>query len=235
MKIGILETGEPPEALREHGSYPNMFMQLLGGHGFEFQTYPVLHLQFPASVFDCDGWLITGSRFGVYEDHAFIPPLEDFIKTAMAAGLPMVGICFGHQIMAQALGGHVAKFSGGWVAGPTDYAFDDQTLTLNAWHQDQVLTPPPGARTLASNPGCAHAALAYGDNGLSIQAHPEYGDEFIAGLIEHRGRGVLPPDLLAQAGAALGAGRRDSAQIGTRIADFLKTTHARRATLRSPA
>jgi GMP synthase-like glutamine amidotransferase len=235
MKIGILETGEAPEALRDQGSYPSMFMRLLGGHGFTFESYPVLHMRFPASVVECDGWLITGSRFGVYEDHAFIPPLEDFIRKAMAEGVGVVGICFGHQIMAQALGGNVAKFPGGWVAGPTEYTFEDETLTLNAWHQDQVLTPPPAARTLASNAGCAYAALAYGENGLSIQAHPEYDDTFIAGLIEHRGRGVVPADLLTKAQSALGQGQRDSARIGERIAEFLKTTHARRASLRSPA
>jgi len=231
MKIGILETGEAPEALRDQGSYPAMFMRLLDGHGFDFATYSVLHMDFPASVRDCDGWLITGSRHGVYEDHAFIAPLEALIRDAMAAGLPVVGICFGHQIMAQAMGGHVAKFPGGWVAGPTRYDFDEGTLTLNAWHQDQVLTPPPGARTLASNAGCAHAALAYGDLGFSVQAHPEYDDRFIRGLVEHRARGVLPPDLLARTEAALGQGPRDGATIGARIARFFKSAHARHAQL----
>ena len=228
MKIGILETGEAPEALRDQGSYPRMFMRLLDGHGFDFATFSVLNMQFPSSVHDCDGWLITGSRHGVYENHAFIPPLERLIREAMAEGLPVVGICFGHQIMAQAMGGHVAKFPGGWVAGPTRYDFDDATLTLNAWHQDQVLTPPPGARVLASNPGCAYAALAYGDTGLSVQAHPEYDDTFIAGLIEHRGRGVLPGDLLAAAKDALGHGPRDGATIGARIARFFTSAHTRR-------
>lgn len=235
MKIGILETGEPPEALRAQGNYPSMFMRLLDGHGFEFESYAVLHMQFPASVHACDGWLITGSRHGVYEDHPFIAPLEAFIRSAMAAGVPVVGICFGHQIMAQAMGGHVAKFPGGWVAGPTAYEFDEGLLTLNAWHQDQVLTPPPGAQTLASNAGCAHAALAYGQTGFSVQAHPEYDDTFIAGLIEHRGRGVLPADLLASAADALGHGHRDSAALGARIARFFETAHSRHAPQRAGA
>ncbi|MEM8698769.1 MAG: type 1 glutamine amidotransferase, partial [Pseudomonadota bacterium] len=102
--IGILETGRLPDALLpRHGSYPDMFMRLLRGHGFAFQSWPVLDGDFPPGVASCDGWLITGSRHGAYEGHAWIPPLEAFIREAVSAEIPMVGICFGHQIMAQAL------------------------------------------------------------------------------------------------------------------------------------
>jgi GMP synthase-like glutamine amidotransferase len=84
-------------------------------------------MDFPKDIHDCDGWLITGSRFGAYEDHPFIPPLEDFIRAAYAAHVPVVGICFGHQIIAQAMGGKVEKYAGGWSVGPTEYNFGDQT------------------------------------------------------------------------------------------------------------
>jgi GMP synthase-like glutamine amidotransferase len=227
MKIGILETGQPPEALRDQGDYPAMFAQLLGGYGFSFAAWHVEGGVFPDSVHAADAWLITGSRHGAYENHAFIPRLEDFIRAARSAGVPMVGICFGHQIMAQALGGRVEKFPGGWVVGPTDYDFDGQPITLNAWHQDQVVIAPPGAQTLASNPMCEHAALVYGDWGLSVQAHPEYDDGFIQGLIDHRGRGKVSDDLLDHAQARLGTAL-DRPRIADRIADFLKAAHAQR-------
>ncbi len=222
MKIGILQTGDAPDALRDqHGEYPDMFERLLAGHGFTFARWRVNAMNFPASVHDCDGWLITGSKHGVYEDHPFIKPLEQFIRDSLAAGVPVAGICFGHQIMAQALGGTVEKYAGGWSTGPTDYDFGGETLRLNAWHQDQVVTPPPGAATIASSQFCQYAGFAYGKTGYSVQAHPEYGDTFIQGLIDHRGRGVVPDAILEDAHDKLGA-PNDSARIANQIAAFFK-------------
>ena len=94
--------------------------------------------ELPDSAADADGWLLTGSRHGAYEDLPWIPPLEDFIREIHAGGRPMVGICFGHQIIAKALGGKVEKYDGGWaVLGHQDYTFSDGVnMRLNAWHQE---------------------------------------------------------------------------------------------------
>jgi GMP synthase-like glutamine amidotransferase len=221
MLIGILQTGYAPEALRDAGDYPDMFTRLLGGHGFEFRTYRVVDMEFPDSASECDGWLITGSRHGTYEDLPFIQPLEQLIRDAFAAKVPVAGICFGHQIMAQALGGTVEKYQGGWSVGPTDYDFNGQRLTMNAWHQDQVITPPPGAQVIASSPFCQYAGLAYDDRGLSVQAHPEFADDFVKGLIDTRGRGLVPDPVLDDAREKLGA-PLDSPDIAARIAAFFK-------------
>ena len=221
MLIGILQTGDAPDALREAGDYPDMFVRLLDGHGFDFRTWRVLDNDFPGNVTDADGWLITGSKFGVYEDHAFIAPLEQFIRDAFAARVPVAGICFGHQIMAQALGGKVEKFAGGWAVGATEYQIEDERMTLNAWHQDQVVTPPPGAVVIATTPFCPYAGFIFDDRGISVQPHPEFTDDFIAGLIDTRGRGLVPDALLADARARLG-GQRDSDRIAARIAAFFK-------------
>jgi len=227
MKIGILQTGYAPEALRDAGDYPAMFESLLAGNGFTFQTFRVVDMEFPDTVQACDGYVVTGSKHGVYEDHPFIAPLEQFIRDAFAADIPVAGICFGHQIMAQALGGTVGKFAGGWSTGPTDYQFADQTIRLNAWHQDQITTPPPGATTIASSPFCQYAALAYGTKGWSVQPHPEFDNAFTQGLIEHRGHGVVPDDLLTAAQERLQQ-PVDSAGIARQIAAFLKAAHATR-------
>lgn len=222
MKIGILQTGRAPDGLRENlGDYPDLFEQLLAGSGFGFTAWHVEGMEFPASVHDADGWLITGSRHGVYEDHAFILPLEQFIRDAFDAGLPVVGICFGHQIMAQAMGGKVAKFSGGWAIGAQEYQIEGQQLTLNAWHQDQVITPPKAAQTIGQNAFCAHAALAYGTQGYSVQPHPEFDDRFIQGLIDTRGRGVVPEVVLQKAQTRQG-GLRHANLIAQRIAAHFK-------------
>lgn len=222
MRIGILQTGQSPDVLRAGmGDYPDMFARLLADRGLDFRSYHVEAMEFPDSVHDCDGWLITGSRHGAYEDHPFIAPLEDFIRKAYAAKVPLVGICFGHQIIAQALGGKVERFEGGWSVGPTDYDFGGETLTMNAWHRDQVTALPPGAERVATSAFCENAALVYGDRAFTVQAHPEFSDEFVGGLMETRGKGVVPDALMAEAGARLGA-PNSSPAIADRIADFFK-------------
>ncbi len=223
MKIGILQTGYAPDALRPmHGDYPDLFQNLLSGQGFTFQTWRVLEMEFPSGPHDADGWLITGSRFGAYEDHAFIPPLEDLIRAIFAADVPLVGVCFGHQIIAQALGGKVEKFKGGWSVGRTLYNFGGETVALNAWHQDQVTVRPDAATLCASNEFCENAALIYGHNAFTVQAHPEFSQPFVADMIEKRGRGLVPDPLLDAAQAQV-TDPIDNAHLASQIATFFKT------------
>ncbi len=220
MRIGILQTGEAPEALRpESGDYPDMFERMLDGHGFSFRTWRVVDSDFPADVHQADGWLITGSRHGAYDDLPFIKPLEAFIRTAYAEHVPMVGVCFGHQIIAQALGGKVEKFAGGWAVGPQTYDFGGEALTVNAWHQDQVTVAPEGATRVASSPFCENAALVYDTRAFTVQPHPEFADSFVRGLIEKRGPGVVPQPLLAEAAGRLGTPLH-ATRLADRIADF---------------
>ena len=222
MLIGILQTGLAPEALSdEMGDYPDMFARLLDGYGFTFRTYRVVDGQFPDSVTSCEGWLITGSRHGAYEDHPWIPPLEDFIRNAFAARVPMVGVCFGHQIIAQAMGGKVERHAGGWAVGATDYDFAGEKRTLNAWHRDQVTQVPAGAKVIASNEFCTNAALLYDDNALTVQAHPEFRHEFIGGLMKTRGKGLVPDEVMFAASQRLKDQMQDKA-MAAQIAAFFK-------------
>ena len=226
MKIGILQTGLAPEMLAaEFGEYPDMFERLLQHKGFTFQTFRVVEGQFPPSATACDGWLITGSRHGAYEDHAWISPLEQLIRDAFAAHVPVVGVCFGHQIVAQAMGGKVEKFGKGWAVGAQDYDFGGKSLRLNAWHQDQVVTVPQGAKVVASNDFCANAALLYDTHAFTVQGHPEYGSDFIDGLMRTRGRGVVPDALLADAASRLSL-PTDSRKIADQISDFFQQVRA---------
>ncbi len=194
--IGILVTGHVPgELIDQHGNYAQMFEALLGKFDFTFSAYFVVDGQFPESPTDADGWLITGSRFGVYEEHDWIRKLEDFIRAVHAARVPMVGICFGHQVMAKALGGTVEKFKGGWAAGASKYWRKDlgREQTVLAWHQDQVIEKPPEAEVVGSNEFCENAVLRYGDWGLSFQPHPEFSKDYYEGLAEVR-KYVMPEE-----------------------------------------
>ena len=222
MKIGILQTGHAPDELQATlGDYDAIFGQLLETQGLSYQAFSVVDMVFPDSVTACDGWILTGSKYGTYEDQPFIAPLEDFIRKAYAADVPMVGVCFGDQIIAQALGGKVEKFAGGWSVGRTEYTIDGETLALNAWHQDQVTQLPEGAKVVGASDFCANAALLYDDHIWTIQPHPEFTQDFIDGLIRTRGKGVVPDHQLQAASALLDA-PTDNAKIADHIADFLK-------------
>ena len=223
MKIGILLTGHAPDALIDAtGDYDLFFQRLLDGHGFAFETWAVVYGQFPPDALAADGWLITGSRYGAYEDHDWIAPLEQLVRDIQASGRPMVGICFGHQIIAQALGGRVEKYAGGWSVGRVEYDTAQGPVAIQAWHQDQVTELPDGARVLGSNATCANAVLAYGDHIWTVQPHPEFANEAIDGLIRTRGKGVVPDPLLAQAHEALDT-PTDRWDIAAEMADFFLT------------
>ena len=223
MKIGILVTGHAiPEMQQDFGGdYDMVFAHMLRGHGFTFEGFNVVDNEFPSGADAADGWLITGSKHGAYEDHDWIPPLEELIREIYAAGRPLVGVCFGHQIIAQALGGTVEKFDGGWSVGHTTYDIEGQKMAINAWHQDQVTALPPGAKVIGSSDFCENAALVYDNRIYTIQPHPEFTAHMIGQLLDTRAPGVVPDPLIDGARSRLDQ-PIDSDRIATRIAEFFK-------------
>lgn len=237
MLIGILETGRAPdELIPAYGTYTTMFVNLLEQTGAElrFQVFAVMDGEFPNSPQACDGWLITGSRHGVYDALPWLEPLKVLIRQIQQAQAPLIGICFGHQIMAEALGGKVTKAPQGWGVGRHHYQLVQSlhwmgeapsSITLNAMHQDQVMECPPQAQVFLQSAFCPYAGLVYGTSAFSVQAHPEFTLAFERALIELRDDEPLPNEIAEQALADLNQSNAstDSAAVACWMADFYIT------------
>ena len=208
MKIGILAAGDTPRSLAEtYGHYPEMFEGLFAGRGYGWQVFDVPNGDYPARPEDCDAYLVTGAAAGVYDPDPWIAELLQFLRAARGRS-KLVGVCFGHQAMAQAFGGEVIKSLKGWGIGLHTYGVRAQrdwmnvppAFSLSASHQDQVMVVPQDAVVLAGSDFCPNGMLAYGDDAISLQLHPEFGPDYSTALIEARRRvGRLPEDLATQA------------------------------------
>jgi GMP synthase-like glutamine amidotransferase len=233
VKIGILETGRPPdELLVEHGTYATMLMGLLDPN-LERYKYTVFDVQaggLPDQPESFDGYLITGSSAGVYDGHRWIGELKTFLQGAKGKA-KLVGVCFGHQIMAEAFGGEVRKSERGWGVGLHRYALQSpadwidagaESFAVPASHQDQVIAPPPAARVLAANDHTPFAALVYEDQpAISFQGHPEFSPAYAAALTERRRGAKLSDSEVDRAVDSLKA-PNDSARVAGWIRDFLE-------------
>lgn len=224
MKLAILETGKPPGDLAEkYGSYPDMFRALLGD-GFEVESFDVEAGALPLDPAAYDAYLVTGSPAGVYDQLPWIAELSDFLRAARSRKL--VGICFGHQIMAEALGGHVEKSTKGWGAGLHTYPIVSRepwmdgahAVSVPASHQDQVVLQPPNTDVIASSVFTPYAGLAWRDRpAISFQFHPEFAPDYARALIAARYDRVPDPDAAI---ASLDA-PNDNQRVGGWIRRFL--------------
>ena len=223
MKIAVLETGVPPDTLiKVFGDYPAMFANLLGPE-FEIESFDVQAGRLPDPAAH-EAVLVTGSPAGVYEPLPWIEPLQDFIRAADRS--KMVGICFGHQVMAQALGGEVIKSPKGWAAGlqryevirPQPWTNGERRIAVPASHQDQVVAQPPNSDVVAASDFTPFAALAWRDRpAISFQFHPEFSIGYAKALIEKRYDRVNAPDVAI---ASLDA-PNDTKAVGEWIKRFL--------------
>ena len=229
-RVTIIETGIiSPKQRERHGSFPQMFQRMIGAAdaSITFDVVSVVAgepLPDPAAL---EAILITGSPAGVYDGLGWIALLEDFVRAAYASRTPMAGICFGHQLMAQALGGIVRKSEKGWGIGrhlydlvPGNGVIGGSRIALACSHQDQVIEPPRGAKTFMFSEFTPHAGLLYGNGAaLSVQPHPEFSAGF-AHLCCQLREGKAPDDLVTAAKASLEL-PLENARLGEAITRFL--------------
>ena len=197
MTLAILRTGEPPgDLLARFGQYDAMFGRLLA---LETVGYDVRNGEYPAWPTNHAAYLITGSPAGVYDPLPWIEPLIGFLRQAKGQA-KLVGVCFGHQVMAEAFGGHVEKSVRGWGVGLQEYNIvvrapwmdDVASIAVPVSHQDQIVVQPPHSHILASSDFSPYGMLAYEDQpAISMQFHPEFEPDYARALIETR-RDRLP-------------------------------------------
>lgn len=229
MKLGILKTDTVrPEWVPQFGEYPDMFVALLSAvdPAMEFVTYDVEGGEYPQHIDEVDAYLITGSKSSVYDDKPWIPPLIEFVREISAAGKKIVGICFGHQLIAQALGGKTGKSAKGWGSGVHTHTFTElpkwhdggaEDLSILVSHQDQVLENAIGARVLASSDFCENAVCQIDDQILTFQGHPEFIPAYSREIMELR-RELFGEEVYHTAVASLSSGKQPQ---GDRVAQWI--------------
>ena len=232
MKLTLIQPTDVPGPLRDRfGVYHRMFERMFAGEGFAFEAIKLSDGQPLPDPVTLDATLVMGSGAGVYDTHyPWLNPLRDYIRAAYAARTPMLGICFGHQIIADALGGDVRKSEKGWGLGRHVYAVKSRPAPIGGTlpefaiacsHQDQVIAPPTDAVTFLSSDFTPHAGLMY-RNGrtMSLQPHPEFEDDYALALAELR-RGKASDDVVDTALKSISR-KSDSREMAEYLAAFLR-------------
>jgi GMP synthase-like glutamine amidotransferase len=227
-RVGLLMCGHvDPKSQHIAGDYPELFGALLSPLGIELVRYDLDEGRFPDSLAECDGWLCSPSRLSAYDEVPWLADAEELHREIVAKEAKYVGICFGHQLLAQALGGRVARNADGWGVGVQRYDVvvpqpwmepPLSSFAVLASHQDQVIDVPSDAVVIAAAPYCPVAALAVGERAWTIQGHPEFvpplADHLLAGRVE-----LIGAERVAQARATIDR-PLDRLAIGRWIAGF---------------
>ncbi len=231
MKVGILKTDAvKPDLAAEFGEYPDMFANVLLAvePNLSLVTYEVVDGEYPADLDEVDAYIITGSKLSVYDDVPWVKQLKGFVVQLHEAKKKLIGICFGHQMVAEALGGKTLPADSGWCVGvhaiePTEdaarYGLSSSTIRLRSNHRDQVATLPTGGKLLASTKACPIASIGLDDHILTFQGHPEFSEGYARALLNMR-RDILGEELYQTAINSLET-ETDNLQVARYIVDFL--------------
>lgn len=231
MKLGILRTDAVrPELKPEYGEYPDMFIALLqhSDPNLEYAVYDVELGEYPVDIDEVDAYLITGSKSSVYEDKPWIIELMEFVRELNRRHKKLLGFCFGHQLVAQALGGKTERSAKGWGVGLHTHRFTtvpswhdqgDVDLNILVSHQDQVVAVPDSARVLAGSEFCENAVCQIGDHILTFQGHPEFVPQYSRELLSIRRERI--GEAAYAAGVSSLSGIAQGQRVGSWVLNFL--------------
>lgn len=198
MNLGIIKCDRVSDVfVADHGQYPEMFATLLrpADPSIEFTVFDAEQGELPVDIHAADAYLITGSRHGVNDGFLWIDQLVEFVQRLHAAQKKVIGICFGHQLIAKALGGKVIKSPKGWGVGMSQNTLFLQKkwmhpaqsqFNLLVSHQDQVIELPAGAEVLAGSDFCPYYMMQIGSHFFTIQGHPEFTKSYSRDLMVSR-------------------------------------------------
>ena len=233
FRLGLLICDHVNESLRaEFDSYPVMFGDLFKNArvNFTIEYFFVVDGEFPENIDQCDAYMTSGSKSSVNDNSQWIAQLEKFIVDLYQANKPFVGICFGHQLIAKALGGLVNKSEKGWGVGIHTAKLNQQKdwmksplnqLNLVVSHQDQIAILPEDTQVLYSSEFCPFSMIQVGDNFLGVQGHPEFTTEYSEALMTLR-KNIIPTDVYHEGKKSL-VKESNSAEVTKMLLDFIKT------------
>jgi len=234
MRIGILETDKlKPEIRQQYGSYADMFQQLFLSIDteLEFNVYLVIDGQYPVSIDECDAYLITGSQFSAYDNDEWLQKLREYVVLLHQQKKKLTGICFGHQLIAHALGGETKRSDKGWGVGNISSEIkvlkqwmgnSEKSFSLLVSHQDQVTSLPQGGELIASNDFCKISSFQVADHILCFQGHPEFSEDYLNYLINKR-RDLIGENTVKEAQDSLKR-KHDGKLVANWLINFIKNS-----------
>ena len=238
MKIGILKADTVRrELVASFGEYPDMFEDLLIDvePDIELVTYDVISGKYPGRINEVHGYIITGSKVSVYDEIKWVKELGSFVQELHRKKKKLVGICFGHQMVAHFLGGKTQKSQKGWGVGiheytltnaATSYECEGRTYNLVYSHQDQIVEPAPSSVVLASSNFCPYSMLQIENHILTFQGHPEFKRDFSRSLMDLRKEDL--GDIRYQEGLDSLSKTTNAREVGQWIVNFIKADLNRR-------
>ena len=234
LKIGILLSDHVLDDLQEkHGNQDNFYRRIFQetNQDVTIEIYDVTQFTYPKSLNECDGYIITGSKLSVYDNVRWITELEEFVTDLFLNKRPLLGVCFGHQLIAKALGGEVKKADIGWVLGVQSYEFKtnypwleymNEDVQLIHSHQDQVMRLPERATLVASNKHVPNSMYYIEDHVMCMQGHPEFTNAYAYDVLCKR-RDVLGEEQFKQAESSLLNEKTDYLEVTNWWLEFFKS------------